>query len=84
LIVVVFEMPSFLEVNADGEADHDTIAPSEKEGRKEEIAENHDMTSKDVVHDKADLSKVSKDAVPAESVADTDGKTSPSKSALMK
>ena len=113
-------MPSKLKVNADGEADPGTIAPTEKEGSKEGITENIDMTTGDVVHDKADPSKVSectsskmkerggraketssqikdrksmtmdhkenlaKDAAPTEGVADTDGKATPSKSAIVK
>ena len=48
-----------LEVNADGEVDPGTIPPTEKEGSNEGIAENHDMTSKDVVPDEVDPSKVS-------------------------
>ena len=109
-----------LEVNAYGGADSGTIPPTEKEGSNDGIAENHNMTSNDVVRDAGDTSKVSestsskikergggaeetssqieprksmamkhminlaKDAVPTDCVADTDGKATPSKSAMMK
>ena len=51
-------MPSKLEVNPDREADPGTIPQSEKEGSHEGITENHDMTSKDIVPDEVDMSKL--------------------------
>ena len=45
--------------NADGAAEPGTIAPTEKEGSKEGITENHDITTKDVVPGEVDPSKAS-------------------------
>ena len=60
MIVVVFDMPLMLEVNVDVVAESGTIPPTEKEGSNERIAENRDMSTKDVAPDEVNPSKVSK------------------------